>query len=229
MLQRYLFDGLCRLRGRLQKRICNDPEYIARALCVKGVEHKYVGCAIAVLIMCGFLIPSNEQLDFAEQSRVEEKRAEESRERLAAASALETKAKTKTSPIECEFNPFTYESEIVSKSGRVFNPVEVKRILQFHLSSGDPFWKSRIHSVGNLRSNIDTMDGQVPSDWIPPVPQPLKTRCVAAPTCPLCRGTGTKRVPNPSGEGFISVPCDCPKREEVLINHVWVERTKECT
>lgn len=114
------------------------------------------------------------------------------------------------------FNLSTYESEIVSKSGRVFSPAEVRRILQFHLKAEDQFWVSRIHSVSTLCSSIDSMAVQVPEGWQPAAPQKVLIQFISDPDCPLCRGVGSKRVPKPNGNGFVDAPCDCPKQKQIL-------------
>lgn len=77
MLQRYIFDGCCRLRARLAKDLHNDPVWIARALCVLPEERRFVRQAIAVLTLRGFLIPINQQDDSLEERRGEENKREE--------------------------------------------------------------------------------------------------------------------------------------------------------
>lgn len=77
MLQRYVLDGCCRLRARFSKNLRNDPMWIARALCVLPEERRFIGQAIAVLCLRGFLIPTNQQDALLEERRGEEKRGEE--------------------------------------------------------------------------------------------------------------------------------------------------------
>jgi hypothetical protein len=145
----------------------------------------------------------------------------EQKDSAAAASKTEQQQPT-TTPLESPsipFDPFTFESELTSKSGVAFSSVQVKRILHFHFKSDDPFWKTRISSIQSLRSNIDTMAAQVPADWELPTPKPPKTRTVGDPTCANCRGAGSivKRV----GEDLQRVACDCPKHDQIAVGKVW--------
>ena len=72
MIQRYLLDGCCRLRQRMGQNLRNDPVYLLRALCVLPVERRYSSCAIAVLMLRGFLIPTNQQHGAEQERRGEE-------------------------------------------------------------------------------------------------------------------------------------------------------------
>lgn len=62
MVQRYVLDGMRRLTGLHGKWLRNDPMVVARALCVSTVERKYVTYAVTVLVLCGLVSLSNEQL-----------------------------------------------------------------------------------------------------------------------------------------------------------------------
>lgn len=66
MIQRYLFDALCRVRGRSGKNICSRVDYISRACGVIPVERRFVGQSLAVLVLCGFLVPTNQEIDSSE-------------------------------------------------------------------------------------------------------------------------------------------------------------------
>lgn len=54
-LQRYVFDGLCRLRGRFGTPLPNDAAYIATALSVPRFERQAVGKALKALTSCGLI------------------------------------------------------------------------------------------------------------------------------------------------------------------------------
>lgn len=283
-LQRYIWDGCCRLRGRFNRNLTNDPAWIGRALCVIAIERKYVPGAVARLIEAGFLVPTNqqtgvgirkkqimenelcercksvvrevcdtceidvrglchtceihvrhmwgietpknEQHDPSEQSRTEQKQSRaEAKSSLALASSSKDKNKDKNKDndndksndvaVDGVFDPLTFESELTSKSGVVFTPAQVKRILKFHFSSEDQFWKTRVNSVQALRQNLDSMSAQVPAEWRPADPAKPVTRLVGSPDCRRCWGAGTivKRKPDLSRW---TVPCPaCEKHEAV--------------
>lgn len=63
---RYIFDGVCRLLGRNSKNIPNDPVWVARALGVIPKERTCVSQSIRVLVSCGLLALTNEQVEFSE-------------------------------------------------------------------------------------------------------------------------------------------------------------------
>lgn len=54
--QRYVLDGLCRLRGRLGHNVPNDPKYVATALQIVPKERTHVPQAIHKLSANGFLV-----------------------------------------------------------------------------------------------------------------------------------------------------------------------------
>ena len=60
--QRYLFDALSRLRGRLSRRIPNDPLYIGTALMLTKGDRPHVAQGVRALQACGMLTFSNEQI-----------------------------------------------------------------------------------------------------------------------------------------------------------------------
>ena len=73
MVQRYVLDGMRRLTGLHGKWCPNDAMWVARALCAAPVERKYVTYAVTVLVLCGLVTLSNEQLGSLEGR--EEKRS----------------------------------------------------------------------------------------------------------------------------------------------------------
>jgi hypothetical protein len=76
MYQSALLDRVRRFRGRLRKNIPADVETVLCACCVPAEERRYGGYALVVLVLCGFLIPTNEQLNLQEKRRVEKSRKE---------------------------------------------------------------------------------------------------------------------------------------------------------
>jgi len=70
--QRYVLDGLHRLRARMAQRIHNDSTYIARALCMLRTDRPHVAHTIRTLYSHGLLTLWNEPLHL--QSRVEKNR-----------------------------------------------------------------------------------------------------------------------------------------------------------
>lgn len=74
--QRYILDGCRRLRGKFGRDLPNDPEYIARALQVIPKERHCVPRSICVLVERGFLVVTNQQVDFLDKDKEEEKEEE---------------------------------------------------------------------------------------------------------------------------------------------------------
>lgn len=64
--QRYMFDAICRLRGRSGRNPQNDPTWIARALCIIPRERSHVAQAIRRLVTDGFLALTNQQVDLSD-------------------------------------------------------------------------------------------------------------------------------------------------------------------
>lgn len=85
--QRYILDGLCRLRGRFGKNPCYDADWVSRALCCIGQERHCVGRSIDVLVSRGFLILTGQQIDSPQVLLLEKRRVEESREEQEGGSA----------------------------------------------------------------------------------------------------------------------------------------------
>ena len=72
-LQRYVLDGVRRLRGRFE---CNPPAdgvWIARALSVDVRERHCIPSAIRRLVALGFLIPTNQRFDSDSQGKAPER------------------------------------------------------------------------------------------------------------------------------------------------------------
>jgi hypothetical protein len=70
-MQRYMLTACRRLRGRFNKNLTNNPQWICSASAVLPQERHNASRAIARLIDRGFLIPTNQQLDLPVQSRTE--------------------------------------------------------------------------------------------------------------------------------------------------------------
>jgi hypothetical protein len=131
------------------------------------------------------------------------------------------KQEQKPQPTASTFDPLGFKDSVTSKSGTVYPAEQVSRILQYHfVYNSNKYWvdpaQGNVTSVARLVKVIDTMAGQVPSDWILPPPQKVLTRFIYDLDCPLCRGTGEKRVPKPEGVGFMDAPCDCPQQKQTL-------------
>jgi hypothetical protein len=65
-LQRYVFDAICRLRGRLGRNPENDPTWIARATQMLPRERTHIAQAIHRLCTDGFLSLTNQQLNLSD-------------------------------------------------------------------------------------------------------------------------------------------------------------------
>jgi hypothetical protein len=65
-LQRYVFDSICRLRGRLGRNPENDATWIARATQMLHRDRTHVAQAIHRLSTDGFLTLTNHELDFSD-------------------------------------------------------------------------------------------------------------------------------------------------------------------
>lgn len=61
-LQRYLYDALRRLRGKLGKNPANDPVWIGRILSIHGRERKHIPQAIERLLELGLITLSSQPL-----------------------------------------------------------------------------------------------------------------------------------------------------------------------
>lgn len=61
-LQRYLYDALRRLRGKLGKNPANDPVWIGRILSIHGRERKHIPHAIKRLLELGLITLSSQPL-----------------------------------------------------------------------------------------------------------------------------------------------------------------------
>lgn len=62
MVERYILDACCRLRGRQGRDITADPLALCRALAIKAQDRHNATKAIRKLIERGWLIPTNEQV-----------------------------------------------------------------------------------------------------------------------------------------------------------------------
>ena len=67
LVQRYMIDACRRLRGKHGRNLQNDPMWIMRQLDVDPAERSHGVKAVHALIKCGFLIPTNQQLDIPQQ------------------------------------------------------------------------------------------------------------------------------------------------------------------
>jgi len=62
-LQRYLYDALRRLRGKLGKNPANDPVWIGRILSIPGRERKYIPAAIKKLLELRLITLSDKRVE----------------------------------------------------------------------------------------------------------------------------------------------------------------------
>jgi hypothetical protein len=84
MVQRYVMDGVIRLRGRFGKPIPNDPVWISRALSLPSLSARHMGSTIRVLISFGLLDLCNQQDNFPEERRgYKERRGEDKKQDVA--------------------------------------------------------------------------------------------------------------------------------------------------
>jgi len=73
---RGLLEGLGRARGRTGKNIHNSLSWIAQATHALPTDRPHLRHGILTLVSRGILIPTDQQLDCVEESRIEEKRLE---------------------------------------------------------------------------------------------------------------------------------------------------------
>lgn len=83
-LQRYVLDGCCRLRGRSGKNLPNDATTLARLLHVARTDAPHIPHAVSTLLTRGFLVLSNQQLDFTDKDKEEEKEIDKSKKKPSA-------------------------------------------------------------------------------------------------------------------------------------------------
>jgi hypothetical protein len=76
--QRYLLDGLMRLRARFGCNPRNDAAWVSLALGIRPAERSLTPHDIVALVSLGFLIPTNQQFNF-EKVPIEEKSIQEKR------------------------------------------------------------------------------------------------------------------------------------------------------
>lgn len=65
--QRYVLDALRRLRGLKGENVPNDPMYIARSLHAARTDRPHIHHAVSTLLAHGFLILTNQQVDFVDK------------------------------------------------------------------------------------------------------------------------------------------------------------------
>ena len=69
--QKLVLIGIWRLRGRSGKNVPNDPAYIGRAIHTQVTNRSHMGHTIATLISHGFLVLTDQQVDFENLPRNE--------------------------------------------------------------------------------------------------------------------------------------------------------------
>lgn len=180
--QRYVLDGCCRLRGRLGRNLPNDPSYIARALYAAPSDRSHLGHAIATLTSRGFLLLSNEQLNFTEEIRGDEIREEKRGGEIVSNRNGEAKAKP-TPRAESPALPLSAPALVSSQTqkteppGEVKTPFELARAMMNDLgvpaSSGDVSIVS--HAI-QLKAKNDGMTLSAARDFITEKAREAKTR-----------------------------------------------------
>ena len=76
LFQRGLFDAICRCRCRSGVNISSDAVVVARSCCVLPEERHNIGSGLAVLVLCGLLIATNQQFDSSETETESESESE---------------------------------------------------------------------------------------------------------------------------------------------------------
>lgn len=262
-LQRYIFDGLCRLRGRVGHNIDNDAAYIASALLVLPEERKYVskairalqvtntvcpscgkavrwlcdpcdgvvkwlcgGCETPVKTLCGLITLSNQRDEIQDKNRKEQTTTKKSvvsdkssmeRENINAESVAATSIPSESTPSPApSFDIRDWDQDAFGiLAHRLRNCI--RYVLDYR--EDDYYRKNPLTPSSMEREKfVKKLDADTPTGWEPPKP---KTKTVCATDCQECRRTGTRKVPNPDGNGFIGVPCDCPKKQQTLKAGKW--------
>jgi hypothetical protein len=78
-MQRYMMDACCRLRGRRDSNLPNDPQWICSATAVLPRERHNATTAIQQLVRSGLLLLTNQQYDLlGEERKGEERKGKES-------------------------------------------------------------------------------------------------------------------------------------------------------
>jgi len=124
VFQRYILDGCRRLRGKFGKNIPNDPMYVARALHIGRTDRPHVRHAVSTLTVRGFLLLSNQQLDFTDKDIDKEEDIDKERSKP---SARKTRGKKVIDP---RYQPFL---EVLHRYWKKFGEK-----LRFELWFGDP-------------------------------------------------------------------------------------------
>lgn len=124
------------------------------------------------------------------------------------------------------FAPSTFNGSVTAvKSGKTYPPVEVRRILDYiFVHKVNPklseYWidpaKGNITSASRLAQAIHTMAEQVPADWTPPAPKPIRPK--GDPNCRKCFGRGLASNRSANDLSMSAVPCECTKVETVATN-----------
>jgi hypothetical protein len=99
-LQRYMLDACCRLRGRRDCNLSNDPLWIVRSIAMLPRERHNATAAIRELISCGFLILTHQQNEpLVEESKEKESEVKVSKlDKIPANSDLSIEAIAKAHP-----------------------------------------------------------------------------------------------------------------------------------
>lgn len=110
-LQRYVLDGICRLRGRLGHNPHNDHTYIIRALHIIRRDAAHVTHAIHTLCAQGFLAVTNQRLD--SEAAHDKRRKEEKREDAQTPAGLQKEIQVTTEDLD----PLVISHKVIEELG----------------------------------------------------------------------------------------------------------------
>lgn len=220
-LQRYVLDGVRRLRGRLGVNVDNDSTFIARAICLHNTDRAHLVHSLDTLITRKLLIPTNQRDNSLEKKRIEEKRGDKRREKPLPASFASLPVSTpipgtkfapkfepgttpvpKNNPAPEKYDPRTFYEEITSLvkhgdnmwgNGETFPAKKVQAALDWALNvEPKGFWVEKIRTLNGLKKCITTIVEQM-GDYEPAPPEVMLPHSRKDVNCPVCHGDGIDR------------------------------------
>jgi hypothetical protein len=242
--QRYVYDALRRVRGKLGHNPHNDPTYIARATHALPRDHAHIAHAIRTLHAQGLisLVESKDSLfDNSKEKSREEKNVDVDDANGVQGDDMTPDCPHGDRPRYCEickavakangparpefpapqltrklgFDPLSYREE-VEVNGTVLSPDEVHTIIYYHWKENPDTWY-REHVVGEdyLLKKLPQMLERFPAGY------KIPTRTIRTPdsACPLCNGTGMEdyTVEDLGRTYYETRECGCVKKETVEV------------
>jgi hypothetical protein len=196
MGQRYLYDGLRRLRGRLGANPQFDVSWLCRKLDIGSSERCQVGKMISRLTSLSLIsiVESATSLSISSRSN---------RKEVVEASSSPSQSKAKAS---C--GAFSWENWAEGIDD--LTAEQVCSTLKFWASHKDDFWRNTVKSEKSLRKNIAQMFEAAKSKGMVPAKKPVVLP-VADPDCKECYGSGFVTFWIPGSVGQKQRDCECLK------------------